>query len=202
MSAAEKAPVRIQQRRTRGWRKPPGAVCVGRGTRWGNPFKHEPAAVLVAKYRSWIVQQPELLADLDELRGKDLMCWCPLGEPCHADVLLELANVVDPWDDTPCEWPQCALHGNPYNDDGWCWHPRYYLWLPDGFFCPRHTVFIEEGKKTGYFKDWPRDMSPEVLERLDEMANWAPLDSDDGQRMIRKVEAAAHRAAFRLVEDE
>jgi hypothetical protein len=29
---------------------------------------------------------------LDELRGKDLLCWCPLGSPCHADVLLELAN--------------------------------------------------------------------------------------------------------------
>lgn len=27
-----------------------------------------------------------------ELRGKDLACWCPLGQPCHADVLLELAN--------------------------------------------------------------------------------------------------------------
>jgi hypothetical protein len=29
---------------------------------------------------------------LTELRGKDLMCWCPLDSPCHADVLLELAN--------------------------------------------------------------------------------------------------------------
>jgi hypothetical protein len=26
------------------------------------------------------------------LRGKDLVCWCPLDQPCHADVLLELAN--------------------------------------------------------------------------------------------------------------
>ena len=29
---------------------------------------------------------------LDELRGKDLACWCPLDVPCHADVLLEWAN--------------------------------------------------------------------------------------------------------------
>ena len=29
---------------------------------------------------------------LSELRGKNLACWCPLGQPCHADVLLELAN--------------------------------------------------------------------------------------------------------------
>ncbi|ETX26587.1 DUF4326 domain-containing protein [Roseivivax isoporae] len=27
-----------------------------------------------------------------ELRGKDLACWCPLDQPCHADVLLEIAN--------------------------------------------------------------------------------------------------------------
>lgn len=26
------------------------------------------------------------------LRGKDLACWCPLDQPCHADVLLEVAN--------------------------------------------------------------------------------------------------------------
>ena len=29
---------------------------------------------------------------LGELRGKDLACWCPLDQPCHADVLLDLAN--------------------------------------------------------------------------------------------------------------
>jgi hypothetical protein len=27
-----------------------------------------------------------------ELGGRDLACWCPLDQPCHADVLLELAN--------------------------------------------------------------------------------------------------------------
>lgn len=30
--------------------------------------------------------------DLSRLRGKNLACWCPLDQPCHADVLLELAN--------------------------------------------------------------------------------------------------------------
>ena len=29
---------------------------------------------------------------LEALRGKDLACWCPLDQPCHADVLLDLAN--------------------------------------------------------------------------------------------------------------
>ena len=30
--------------------------------------------------------------DLAPLRGRDLACWCPIGQPCHADVLIELAN--------------------------------------------------------------------------------------------------------------
>lgn len=30
--------------------------------------------------------------DLAPLRGRDLACWCPLDQPCHADVLLDLAN--------------------------------------------------------------------------------------------------------------
>lgn len=33
-----------------------------------------------------------IMAGLPALRGKTLMCWCPAGSPCHADVLLELAN--------------------------------------------------------------------------------------------------------------
>lgn len=33
-----------------------------------------------------------MVAALETLRGKNLACWCPLGQPCHADVLLELAN--------------------------------------------------------------------------------------------------------------
>ena len=32
------------------------------------------------------------MAGVEELRGRDLACWCPLDRPCHGDVLLELAN--------------------------------------------------------------------------------------------------------------
>lgn len=38
-----------------------------------------------------------IAGSLSELRGRDLCCWCPLDQPCHADVLLELAN------DTPAQ---------------------------------------------------------------------------------------------------
>ena len=36
-----------------------------------------------------------LVQKIDELRGKDLACWCPLDQPCHADVLLEMLNKMD-----------------------------------------------------------------------------------------------------------
>lgn len=47
----------------------------------------------VAMYRDWLVLFPYIAeAARAELAGRDLMCWCPPGEPCHADVLLEIAN--------------------------------------------------------------------------------------------------------------
>lgn len=73
---------------------PSGAVYVGRPSRWGNPFILDSKMlrhIAVDEYRKWIQNQPELMTALPELKGKDLVCWCaPL--PCHADVLLELAN--------------------------------------------------------------------------------------------------------------
>lgn len=40
----------------------------------------------------WWFGPLRITGDLQELRGHDLCCWCPLDQPCHADVLLELAN--------------------------------------------------------------------------------------------------------------
>lgn len=92
-------PVRIQRRRTKGWRAPEGAVYVGIPSAWGNPYAETgdcPPNLLVALYRDWIRSDSRRAAvarkRLPELRGKVLMCWCPLDQPCHADVLLELAN--------------------------------------------------------------------------------------------------------------
>jgi hypothetical protein len=72
----------------------PDAVFVGRPSKWGNPFvigKDGTRDDVVAKYRSWVGTQPHLLNALDELRGKDLICFCA-PENCHGLVLLELAN--------------------------------------------------------------------------------------------------------------
>lgn len=103
-------PNRIQRRRTKGWRMPEGAVYVGRPTQWGNPYRVGPqgtgeqfdAARCIEMYRfttqpssedpGWASTYEGDLIDLRPLRGKDLACWCPLDQPCHADVLLEIAN--------------------------------------------------------------------------------------------------------------
>ena len=99
---------RIQLGRTKGWRMPLGAVKVDRSTRWGNPYKLHgdgcpmTAEVAVTLFRRLLqeehgwVMRGQLTTVLDvkrELRGKTLACWCPMGQPCHADVLLEIANV-------------------------------------------------------------------------------------------------------------
>lgn len=88
-------PKRIQRKRTKGWRMPPNAVYVGRPTKWGNPF---PVGTIdlqesLRLYRQHVHHhRSKGRLDIDELRGKDLACWCPLDQPCHADVLLDLAN--------------------------------------------------------------------------------------------------------------
>lgn len=89
-------PVRIQRKRTRGWKMSPGAVYVGRPTCWGNSFAITPERSreqAVEEYRRMAIASEYLRAfAYQSLRGKDLACWCPLDQPCHADVLLELAN--------------------------------------------------------------------------------------------------------------
>jgi hypothetical protein len=76
----------------------PGDVFIGRPSKWGNPFvigRDGDRAEVVARYRRWIADQPELLAALPELRGRRLVCFCaPL--PCHGDVLAELADATCP----------------------------------------------------------------------------------------------------------
>ncbi len=99
------APQRIQLRRSKGWRKPEGAIVVSRPSRWGNPFKlgdphpdHGGPIIreeMLDLFRRHVGPGgPGALteAQLAELRGHDLACWCRLDEGCHADVLLELAN--------------------------------------------------------------------------------------------------------------
>lgn len=108
-------PRRIQLSRAKGWRMPMSARKVDRSTPWGNPFgltqlyhtfgqRGLPAPCIPLRiapgldrsldmYVAWLAAKlsddPDFLAPL---RGRDLACWCKLDAPCHADVLLRLAN--------------------------------------------------------------------------------------------------------------
>lgn len=113
-------PKRIQRKRIKGWRMPGNAMSVTRPGKYGNPFKvglyfkklssdwfiwmcgdspHfgdqivRDAAHAIALFEEYA--QATLMRDpqwLELLCGKDLACFCKEGEPCHADVLLRLAN--------------------------------------------------------------------------------------------------------------
>ena len=93
-------PARIQLRRTKGWRKPTAAIVVARPSRWGNPFRiavDGDRTQCVALYREALTRGDLAfaVADVrDALAGRDLACWCRPDEPCHADVLLEMAKTV------------------------------------------------------------------------------------------------------------
>jgi hypothetical protein len=71
-------------------------VYIGRGGPWGNPFiigKHGTRRQVVEKYECWLQSQPQLLANLYQLRGKILGCYCA-PHLCHGHVLAALANAL------------------------------------------------------------------------------------------------------------
>jgi len=111
-------PIRVQLSRKKGWRLPPNTVKVDRTTSFGNPYRiGEPVDAKVAERWGFKLRfhdrqaidtahAVELFSRLfvftrddaqsyvvrNMLRGKNLACWCALDAPCHADVLLEIAN--------------------------------------------------------------------------------------------------------------
>ena len=104
-------PKRIQLRRAKGWRMPENSVKVDRSTKWGNPFivgEDDTRADCIGHYKALLAgllcltctapierqkaARSYVVEHIDKLRGHDLACWCPLDQPCHADVLLQLTN--------------------------------------------------------------------------------------------------------------
>ncbi len=121
-AAPNGSPFRVQLSRSAGWKMPPNTVKVDRTTMWGNPCQVVPftpegekelrsinaefrcftalEAVFRFSYFLGRVKQDdggrifavEIMDNLHKLKGKNLACWCKIGTPCHADVLLKLAN--------------------------------------------------------------------------------------------------------------
>jgi hypothetical protein len=112
------APKRIQLSRAAGWRLPKNTVKVDRSTLFGNPYRiGEPLDAKASRRWGWQIspagrkivcedaaetvkrfkhalQWDEAIHDhvREKLKGRDLACWCAPDSPCHADVLLWLAN--------------------------------------------------------------------------------------------------------------
>lgn len=88
-------PVRIQRKRTSGWRMPGDTIYVGRPTRYGNKYtvKEYGRVGAVMLYERDIVKKEWYMSFVRKtLRGYNLACWCPVDQPCHADILLRIAN--------------------------------------------------------------------------------------------------------------
>lgn len=94
-------PQRVTRTRKSGESTAKGAVYVGRPTCWGNPFAARDVNDAAAEFRRWLLdpertdhadRKRRILRSIRQLAGRDLACWCATGTPCHADVLLELAN--------------------------------------------------------------------------------------------------------------
>lgn len=85
------------------WEKSDNTVYIGRNmsfyvkgatqSKWANPYsvKKYGREECLKMYREYILNKPELLNDLESLRGKELGCWCT-PDPCHGNILVELIN--------------------------------------------------------------------------------------------------------------
>jgi hypothetical protein len=114
---------------------PDNTVYVGRPTKWGNPYKaggtfeHQTGGKpwpvydhrhAVELFRQLLDRTPNLVTEIrDELKGKNIACWCPPGQSCHADLLLKLANERPAPPPLEARCPDCSICGNEthYSDE-------------------------------------------------------------------------------------
>ena len=76
------------------WKKSRYDIFCARPSEWGNPFeigKDGNREEVIEKYRVWLLDNPELMGRISELKGKVLGCWCA-PQACHCDILAGLAN--------------------------------------------------------------------------------------------------------------
>jgi hypothetical protein len=78
---------------------PANTVSVCRPGKWGNPYKvgeYGSAESCVKLFTDDLLHPNTRLGfdfeEIEQLRGKNLACFCAPGSPCHADVLLRLAR--------------------------------------------------------------------------------------------------------------
>jgi hypothetical protein len=74
---------------------PQGAVYIGRGSPFGNPFvigKDGSRDDVCDKFEDMVKRSPNIIGRIKaDLKGKDLICFCK-PQRCHGDFLLQIAN--------------------------------------------------------------------------------------------------------------
>lgn len=103
---------RIQRRRTKGYKLPENAICITRGTKWGNPFKINKKVtrdMAIEIFKQCVLNPINALdffgyniyehfkwihEHLYELKDHDLACYCKPKDACHGDVLIELCSTL------------------------------------------------------------------------------------------------------------
>jgi hypothetical protein len=93
-------PVGIQRKRIKGWKKPRNTICVNRPLKYGNPFRLGATmdGVVITRenfrpyYTKWLLDNYSEEEIQNDLKGKNIACFCEYGLPCHRDILLEIAN--------------------------------------------------------------------------------------------------------------
>lgn len=78
---------------------PANTIDIGTHPHWRNHF--QPAtqdatpgrrSAAVVDYAVWLAARQDIVGARGELHGRDLACSCPIDQPCHRDVLLDLAD--------------------------------------------------------------------------------------------------------------
>jgi hypothetical protein len=75
----------------------PFDVYIGRPSKWGNPFrigKDGTRMEVISKYEKYVRSNQKMLAEVEELRGKTLGCFCA-PKPCHGDVLIKILHEIE-----------------------------------------------------------------------------------------------------------
>lgn len=75
---------------------PDDAIYIGRGSKWGNPFRVNidgSRTEVILKYEKWLKEHPELIDSIDELRDHPLVCFCK-PKACHGDVLMKILTMT------------------------------------------------------------------------------------------------------------
>jgi hypothetical protein len=178
---------------------PENTVSTARPSKWGNPYRVGTVYVTfrekeyrvhdqrhaVELYKEHLDRNPNLVTEIrDELKGFNLACWCKPGTPCHADVLLKLANERPAPPPLEARCPDCSICGKEtdYYDESFRCESCGACWPAD------NSAYTDEG-------DWEDPDAEQCDERVQPWLNkeWV-TDPEQKRRVVRCLLDEGHVA--------